>query len=186
MLIAALLTLGGHAAALVRVRRALGWMAAPLHRGRVAIALRRGRAVRTQRHAGQSAIGLPHGVDLAALLAAARSPFVRLQAAWDAGDVELLGELTAPAVWRDLCSELPQRGADANRTEVLTLQAQLLGCVEAPTAWLLSIEFTGMLREAADQGAAPFREWWMLAREKSSSPTETEAPWRLLRQQTLL
>ena len=186
MLIAALLTLGGHAAGIVRDRRALDWLAAPVRRGRGAMARRRSRAGAAQPAGHDDAVALPQGADLAGLLAVARSHFVRLQAAWDAGDVELLGQLTAPAVWRDLCSELPQRGAEANRTEVLTLQAQLLGCVEAPTAWLLSVEFSGMLREAADQGAAPFREWWMLVREKSPSPTDAEAPWRLLRQQTLL
>ncbi len=186
MLISALITLGGQAAGLVRRRHTLDWRAAPRRLRRAAVAWRRpasGAAARVVLPA--TPITLPQGLELVPLLAAVRSQFVRLQSAWDAGDVELLGQLTAPAVWRDLCAELPVRGAAPNCTEVLALQARLLDCVEAPGAWLLSVEFTGMLREGAGEHAAPFREWWMLAREKSAVGGADEPAWRLMRQQTL-
>ena len=131
-------------------------------------------------------VTLPCGVELAGLLALARTQFVRLQAAWDAGDLELLGELTTPQLWRDLCDELQACALAPNRTEVLTLEAQLIGFEDLPGAWLASIEFTGMMREVAEEGAAPFREWWLLAREKADSPSPADAPWRLVRQHTLL
>lgn len=187
MLISALFTLGGQAVGLMRRGQALDWRIAPRKLRRAAVAWRGPRAaapLAPLASLAAAAVTLPQGLELASLLAAARSQFVRLQAAWDAGDVELLGQLTAPAVWRELCAELPARGSGANCTEVLALQARLLDCVEAPGAWLLSVEFTGVLREGAGAGAEPFHEWWMLAREKSPAGGD-EPPWRLMRQQTL-
>ncbi len=126
-------------------------------------------------------IQLPVAFDHAELLATARQHFVELQAAWDVGDVGTLRALTTPNMLEELCCQLPERGAGPNRTDVVTLHASLLGFEELGSAYLASIEFSGMIREQSDQGAAPFRELWMLAQSKDG-----EARWRLARQQALL
>ena len=172
MLIAGLLAIGGEVLA--------RW----LPRGGRLVAAAAGAATAAECAAAAapaSVVELPCGIDRAALLAAARDQFVRLQAAWDAGDVALLGELTTPALWRELCEGLP--ATPGARTDVLTLDARLVDFHDASHAWIASVEFSGMMREAADTGAAPFREWWVLAGDKGAGG---EVHWRLALQQTLL
>jgi len=123
---------------------------------------------------------LPPGVDLAEFLRVARQSFVRLQAAWDAGDLDTLSQMTTAKLLQDLREQLGGRGNATNRTDVLTLQAQLLAFEELRDAWFASVEFTGMIRESSDAGAAPFRELWLLAR-----PKQADDGWRLAGVQAL-
>jgi len=120
-------------------------------------------------------------VNGAEVLEAARSRFLRLQAAWDAGDVQTLGHLTTPDMLQELLPVLRNRLGGPSRTDVITLHATLLDIEELGAAWLASVEFSGLIRESAEQGAVPFRELWMLAAAKDGAPS-----WRLARQQALL
>jgi predicted lipid-binding transport protein (Tim44 family) len=120
-------------------------------------------------------------VDGAEVLEAARSRFLRLQAAWDAGDVQALSHLTTPDMLQELLPVLSNRVGGPSRTDVITLHAELLGLEELGATWLASVEFSGLIRESAEQGAVPFRELWMLAAAKDDPPS-----WRLARQQALL
>jgi len=120
-------------------------------------------------------------VNGAEVLEAARSRFLRLQAAWDAGDVQALGHLTTPDMLQELLPVLGSRVGGPSRTDVITLHATLLDIEELGAAWLASVEFSGLIRESAEQGAVPFRELWMLAAAKDGAPS-----WRLARQQALL
>jgi len=120
-------------------------------------------------------------VNGAEVLEAARSRFLRLQAAWDAGDVQTLGHLTTPDMLQELLPVLRNRLGGPSRTDVITLHATLLDVEELGAAWLASVEFSGLIRESAEQGAVPFRELWMLAAAKDGARS-----WRLARQQALL
>ena len=122
----------------------------------------------------------PEGLDSKHVLEAARVRFLRLQAAWDAGDVQALGHLTTPEMLEQLLPVLDVRGGAPNRTDVITLHAELLGIEEVGAGYLASVEFSGLIRESADQGAVPFRELWMLSSAKDGAPS-----WRLARQQAL-
>ena len=124
---------------------------------------------------------LPGGFRSDRLLDAARQHFVRLQAAWDAGDLVALRELTTPFMFEEVTSQLPQRGPGPNRTDVLTLQAELLGFEQVGALYVANVQFSGMLRESAERGAVPFRELWMLAWSKD----DAQPGWRLARQQAL-
>jgi len=117
----------------------------------------------------------------AEVLDAARSRFLRLQAAWDAGDVQALGHMTTPEMLQELLVMLGHRAGEPSRTDVITLHARLLDVEELGAAWLASVEFSGLIRESAEEGAVPFRELWMLAAAKDGAPS-----WRLARQQALL
>jgi predicted lipid-binding transport protein (Tim44 family) len=123
----------------------------------------------------------PASVNGAEVLEAARSRFLRLQAAWDAGDVQTLGHLTTPDMLQELLPVLRNRLGGPSRTDVITLHATLLDIEELGAAWLASVEFSGLIRESAEQGAVPFRELWMLAAAKDGARS-----WRLARQQALL
>jgi len=123
---------------------------------------------------------IPAGFDGEQVLDAARGRFMRLQAAWDAADVSALRSLTTPEMLEELLHVLTARESRTSRTDVIALHAELLGLEELGAAYLASIEFSGLIRESAEQGEVPFRELWMLACTK-------DAPsWRLARQQALL
>ncbi len=126
-------------------------------------------------------LAIPAGLDGEQVLAAARGRFIGLQAAWDAGDVPTLQNLTTPEMLEELLHVLTSREARTGRTDVITLHAELLGLEELSAAYLASVEFSGLIRESAEQGAVPFRELWMLACTKDGAPS-----WRLARQQALL
>jgi len=129
------------------------------------------------RRAVAAPVALPEGIDRDQLLADLRRQYVRLQAAWDAREVEVLRALTTPEMLAELCAQFPEEQSDPNCTGVLTLHAALLGFDEVGSAYLASVEFSGMIRERAEGGAMPFRELWMLAR-----PRHDGAEWQLARQ----
>jgi len=125
---------------------------------------------------------IPAGLDSEQVLAAARGRFLRLQAAWDAADVSALRSLTTPEMLEELLHVLTARESRTSRTDVISLHAELLGLEELGAAYLASIEFSGLIRESAEQGEVPFRELWMLAGSKDDDVPS----WRLARQQALL
>jgi predicted lipid-binding transport protein (Tim44 family) len=118
--------------------------------------------------------------EVEAFLSVARQSFVRMQAAWDEADIPALAALTTETLLEDLRWQLEQRGPAPNRTEVLKLDARLLAMEELREAFVASVEFTGVIREQLDSGAAPFRELWLLANLKTAG-----RGWRLARVQSL-
>jgi predicted lipid-binding transport protein (Tim44 family) len=161
--------LGGRAAA-----RRLGGAARRLSgRARKAgAAALRGRRVRRLR-----------GREVEEFLQVARQSFLGLQRAWDAGDLRALSRLAARPLLDDLEQQLRERGPGLNRTDVLSLQARLLGCDELQQAYLASVEFSGTIRENGEPAPRPFRELWMLAKIKA--PPGQSSPWQLARIQSL-
>lgn len=115
-----------------------------------------------------------------AFLRVARQSFVQLQAAWDRADLPALGLITTGPLLDELRQQLLLRGPGLNQTEVLELQARLVTIEEAHEACLASIEFSGWIREQADNEAAPFRELWLLADIKAAG-----CGWKLARVQSL-
>jgi len=114
------------------------------------------------------------------VLRVARQSFVELQAAWDRADLGALRQLTTEPLMEDLRHQLAQRGPSPNHTEVLQLDARLLGLEELHEAYVASVEFSGLIREQTDAGACPFRELWLLANVKTA-----DRGWQLARVQSL-
>lgn len=139
------------------------------------------RLLAPRRRPARAAPRLPAGLDVDEFLRLARLSFVRLQAAWDAGDLATLERLTTGPLLEDLREQLGARGAALNRTDVLDLQAQLMAFEELRDAFVASVEFSGLIREQVDAGATEFRELWLLAKLK---PNGSEA-WQLAQVQAL-
>jgi predicted lipid-binding transport protein (Tim44 family) len=132
------------------------------------------------RRRSPAAAALPLNPEVEDFLQVARQSFVRLQAAWDAADLRALAALTTDQLLAELQDQLAARGPGPNRTEVLKLDARLLGIEELQEAFVASVEFSGLIRERLDDGAAPFRELWLLANLKSA-----DRGWQLARVQAL-
>ena len=138
----------------------------------------RGKAARS---ASASHVHRSAELDDERLLAELGRRFVELQAAWDACDVPALREMTTEPMLQELRLQFPAPSERANFTQVLTLQAEIIGFDRLPSGCVASVAFSGLMRECAEVGASPFRELWMLTRSNADG-----AAWRLARQQTLL
>ena len=101
----------------------------------------RGPACRSDRRlAGSQTWGVPSGFDTEGFLAAAKRNFVTLQDAWDRGDVASLRSMMTDEMLGEIKSQLSERektlGGVPNKTEVVMLEAQLLGIEDlGKTTW---------------------------------------------------
>jgi predicted lipid-binding transport protein (Tim44 family) len=113
---------------------------------------------------------IPAGFDVAGFTQAAKDNFINLQKAWDHSDFATLRGMMTDDMLREVSAQLSEREAQApgqaNVTEVLSLEAQLLGIEEQVAAHMASVEFSGMVREEAHAGPTPFREVWNLVKAK--------------------
>lgn len=124
-----------------------------------------------------SAIGqnwtIPAGFDTQGFVEAAKRNFVSLQDAWDRGDIASLRGMMTDDMVREIQGQLADRERQGtgqpHRTEVVMLEAQLLGIEDLPTEHMASIEFSGMIREEPSAGPSPFREVWNMTKPKDGS-----------------
>ena len=111
------------------------------------------------------------GFDADAFLATSKANFIRLQDAWDRADVPALRAMMTDEMTEQIRVQLSEReshtGDSVNQTEVVMLEAKLLGLEELPEGYLASVEFSGMIREDPSAGPNPFREVWNITRPKS-------------------
>lgn len=113
---------------------------------------------------------VPAGFDAEGFLRASKTNFVSLQDAWDRSDIPSLRAMMTDNMLAEIQVQLSERersGAGQNKTEVVMLEAQLLGLEELDEAYLASVEFSGLVREDPSSGPNPFREIWNITRPKS-------------------
>jgi predicted lipid-binding transport protein (Tim44 family) len=119
---------------------------------------------------GSQTWGVPAGFDVDSFVTAAKRNFVTLQDAWDRSDISALRSMMTDAMVVEIRNQLSEREAQfpgqPNKTEVVMLDAQLLGIEEQADAYLASVEFNGMIREDAASGPSPFREVWNMSKSK--------------------
>jgi predicted lipid-binding transport protein (Tim44 family) len=107
---------------------------------------------------------VPAGFDSEAFLRNAKVYFVRLQAAWDVGNMDDIREFTTPEMFAEVKVDLSSRGAQTNQTDVVQLNAELLGVEERANEYFASVRFSGLIREAPGAAAEPFVEVWNLSK----------------------
>ncbi|WP_206997369.1 Tim44 domain-containing protein [Trinickia mobilis] len=111
-----------------------------------------------------AAPAVPAGFDTAAFLRNAKVNFVRLQAAWDEGNTADIREFTTPEMFAEVKIDIDARGAERNQTDVVQLDAELLGVEDRGSEYLASVRFSGLIRETAGAAAEPFVEVWNLSK----------------------
>lgn len=108
--------------------------------------------------------GIPADFDTAGFLRHAKTNFLRMQAAWDKAEVQDIREFTTPEMFAELKMQLTERGASPNHTDVMILDAELLGIESNESEYLASVRFTGSIRESEGAAAEPFNEIWNLTK----------------------
>ena len=119
--------------------------------------------------AGYQQWGVPSDFDSESFLRHAKSSFIRMQAAWDRGDTDDLREFTAPEVFAELKMQIQERGGVADYTDVVNIDAQLLGIEKTATDYLASVQFNAMIRSAKDALPEPFVEVWNMSKPLSGA-----------------
>ena len=113
---------------------------------------------------------IPDGFDTASFLSAAKGNFVSLQAAWDKSDIPALRAMMTDEMLTEIRSQLSERethtGGISNHTEVVMIEAQLLGIEDLGQDYMASVEFSGMIKEDPATGPSPFREVWNMTKPK--------------------
>jgi predicted lipid-binding transport protein (Tim44 family) len=120
---------------------------------------------------GTQSWGVPAGFDAEGFLKASKTNFITLQDAWDRSDIQSLRAMMTDDMLAQIKAQLADReshtGGVANKTEVVMLNAQLLGIEELDDVYMASVEFSGMIREDASAGASPFREVWNMTKPRN-------------------
>lgn len=120
---------------------------------------------------GSQSWGIPAGFDTDGFLKAAKANFVTLQSAWDRSDIAALRAMMTDGMLVEIQSQLAEReshtGGTVNMTDVVMVDAHLLGIEELQNEYMASVEFSGMIREDASVGPNPFREVWNMTKPKA-------------------
>jgi predicted lipid-binding transport protein (Tim44 family) len=122
---------------------------------------------------GSQSWGIPAGFDTEGFLKSAKANFVSLQAAWDKSDINALRVMMTDGMLKEIQAQLAERevhtGGPLNLTDVVMIEAQLLGIEDTGEDYMASVEFSGMIREDASAGPNPFREVWNMTKPKSGN-----------------
>ncbi len=122
---------------------------------------------------GSQTWGIPADFDTAGFVNAAKQNFMTLQHAWDRSDVSTLRSMMTDTMLAEIKTQLAEREANAsgqpNQTDVVMLDAQLLGIEEVGEFYMASVEFSGLIREEPSAGPTPFREVWNMTKPKNGS-----------------
>ena len=116
--------------------------------------------------AGGTAVGgnIPAGFDTDAFIRNAKVGFIRLQAAHDAGDLADIREFTSPEMFAEIRMDLDQRHGLPQKTDIISLNAEILDIAQDDYRHIVSTRFTGMLREEANTAPVAIDEIWHLVK----------------------
>ena len=122
---------------------------------------------------GAQTWGIPADFDTQGFVNAAKQNFMTLQQAWDRSDISSLRLMMTDNMLEEIKAQLAEREATSNgqvnHTEVVTLDARLLGIEDLGQSYMASVEFSGLIREEPSSGPTPFREVWNMTKPKDGS-----------------
>lgn len=112
---------------------------------------------------------IPADFDTAAFERNAKVNFIRLQAANDAGNLDDIRLFTTPEMFAELKLELAERGAVVQKNEVISLDAKVLEVDEDAQRYLVSVRFTGVIRDDSGAPDESFDEIWHLMKSREGN-----------------
>lgn len=106
----------------------------------------------------------PADFDAEGFVRNAKINFLRLQAANDAGNLDDIREFTSPEMFAEIKLAMADRGAAQQEVDVVALEATVLDVAEEANRYVVSVRFTGQIREDKAPVAEPFDEIWHLTK----------------------
>jgi predicted lipid-binding transport protein (Tim44 family) len=116
---------------------------------------------------------IPAGFDVAGFVRQAKLNYIKLQGINDSGKAEALREFTTPEMFETMHAEVAQPSA-GQRTDVVTLNADLLEVVTEGDKHWASVRFSGLVSEQPGQAPSAFEEVWNLVK-----PVDGSSGWLL-------
>lgn len=116
-----------------------------------------------------AAATLPAGFDTEGFERLAKMLFIRMQAANDSADLNDLRNFTTPELFAALRLDLQDRGDATQATDVVKVDAKLIDFAQEDGRQIVSVRFTGLIREEPGAEAAPFDEVWHLVKPVDDS-----------------
>lgn len=111
---------------------------------------------------------IPADFDTPAFLATAKKQFIAIQGVWDSGDLDKLSEYLTDDLIAEFKPQILAREGKAETTEVVLLNAELLGIEAVAGGHLASVRYSGMLRESSQAEAFRFEEVWNLYKAENA------------------
>lgn len=104
---------------------------------------------------------IPADFDITSFLNNAKQQFRHIQELWDQGNPAALSEYLTDDLLKELTPEILAREG-AQHTQIVLLNAELLGIEKVTDGHLASVRYSGMLREDPNSEAFSFEEVWNL------------------------
>ncbi len=112
---------------------------------------------------------IPANFDVVGFARNAKVQFIRLQAANDAGNLDDIRDFTTPEMFAELKMDISESGGAAQKTDVVSVEADVLEVVEETARYVVSVRFTGMIRDNKDAQAESFDETWHLVKPRTGT-----------------
>lgn len=97
----------------------------------------------------------------------AKVNFIRLQAANDAMNAADIREFVSPEVFAEIKMDWEERGNTPQETDVQNLNAEVLDVTEESDRYIVSVLFSGKVKENKNAEAQAFSEIWHMTKAKS-------------------
>jgi predicted lipid-binding transport protein (Tim44 family) len=97
----------------------------------------------------------------------AKSQFMALQAANDAANLEQLRSYLTPEMYEAVREEIEARGGATQQTEVFGLEANVIEVVEEADRYIVSVRFSGSVRDQFGATPDDLDEIWHLTKPRT-------------------
>ncbi len=112
---------------------------------------------------------IPQDFDVPAFLDNAKKQFAHIQSLWDKGDASGLQQFLTDDLFKELQpAVLANAQSQTNKTEIVLLNAELMGIEKLEDGYLASVRYSGMLREGSNPEATRFEEVWNLLKAEGT------------------
>jgi len=112
---------------------------------------------------------VPSDFDVPTFLDNAKAQFTHIQSLWDAGDEQSLKQYLTDDLFKELSPSIQANAqSQKNRTEIVLLNAELMGIEKLDDGYLASVRYSGMLREGDHPEAVRFEEVWNLLKAEGT------------------
>jgi predicted lipid-binding transport protein (Tim44 family) len=104
----------------------------------------------------------------------AKANFVKLQEAHDRKDLATIRDFLTPELAKEIEADIRATGDAPQKTDVVTLNGEVLDVAEENGQYVVSTRFSGLIREAEGAEPQPFSEIWHLEK-----PTHGRSGWQV-------
>jgi predicted lipid-binding transport protein (Tim44 family) len=92
----------------------------------------------------------------------AKANFLKVQEAHDRKDLAAIRDFLTPALAAEIEADMRAAGDAPQKTEVVTLDAEVLDVATEDASYIVSVRFSGLIRETPGTDPQPFSEVWHL------------------------